>query len=122
MINYKDEDKTNNMVWVNDDGLIDYNKTNLEWCTAKYNNNYGTRVERISKPILQFSTDGEFIKRWRSMVNIEKELGIPTSNICECCKNRQQHTAKGYVWGYESEFEKIPFKMFNLEIYRKKAG
>lgn len=34
-INHKDEDKTNNRV------------DNLEWCTAKYNSNYGTRIEQM---------------------------------------------------------------------------
>ena len=33
-INHKDEDKTNN------------NVTNLEWCDAKYNNNYGSRKDK----------------------------------------------------------------------------
>lgn len=37
VINHKDEVKTNNCV------------DNLEWCTTKYNANYGTRNERISK-------------------------------------------------------------------------
>ena len=36
-VNHKDENKFNN------------NVSNLEMCTSKYNNNYGTRNERISK-------------------------------------------------------------------------
>lgn len=37
VINHKDENKLNNRV------------DNLEWCSIKYNCNYGTRNERISK-------------------------------------------------------------------------
>ena len=40
-VNHKDENKHNNDV------------SNLEWCTVKYNANYGTRNERIQKQLKQ---------------------------------------------------------------------
>lgn len=38
-VNHKDENKLNNRV------------DNLEWCTAKYNNRYGTKLQRISESV-----------------------------------------------------------------------
>ena len=38
-INHKDEDKSNNYI------------NNLEWCTPKYNNNFGTRNERAGQSL-----------------------------------------------------------------------
>ena len=36
-INHKDGNKKNNRVIINEDGAIDYEKTNIEWCTNDYN-------------------------------------------------------------------------------------
>lgn len=102
-VNHKDEDKTNNTIWINDDGSVDYNKSNLEWCDAKYNMNYGSRIERIVKsnsiPILQFSKEGKFIRKWNSAKKASIELGVHRGNIVSCLKGRYK-SAYGYIWKY----------------------
>lgn len=112
-VNHRNEYKTDNRV------------ENIEYCDCSYNINFGTRNERVVKaesiPILQFSKTGEFIRKWESGTQIEKELGFYNSNICMCCKGKIK-TAYRYVWGYEKDYEKINFKVFDLEIYRKKVA
>ena len=112
-VNHIDEDKTNNRV------------DNLEWCDIKYNSNYGSRIERVSKAnsisILQFTKNGEFVRRWDSAREVERELGIKHSNITSCLKGRYKK-AGNYVWCYEKDYELIPFNVFNLTIYRKKVA
>ena len=110
-INHINEDKTNNRT------------DNLEWCSREYNCNYGTRNERIRKPVLQFSKTDEFIKKWDSAREVERELNIAHNQITACCKKRKDYkTAGGYKWGYADDYERIPFKVFDLEIYRKKVS
>ena len=84
-VNHKDENKTNNCL------------QNLEWCDAKYNNNYGTRNEKIKKPILQFDLDGNLIREWECASDVGREV---QSNICHCLNGRHK-TAYGYVWKYK---------------------
>lgn len=87
-VNHRDEDKTNNFVH------------NLEWCDRKYNCNYGTRNQRISKPVLQFTKDGELVKDWKSTNDVERNLNYSHSNISECCLGKRK-TANGFVWKYK---------------------
>lgn len=141
-VNHKDENKQNNMVWVNYDGSIDYDKSNLEWCDRKYNINYGNGISKrvktnkengtykkigeinyknFSKSILQFSKDNSFIRKWDCIMDVQRELGYDNKQICSCLKNRQK-TAKGFKWVYADDYERIPFKVFKLELYRKKTA
>lgn len=102
-VNHKDEDKTNNKVWVNEDGSIDYDKSNLEWCNSSYNKLYGTRgkkqSEKESIAVIQFTLDGELIRKWGSMKSVENKLGINRGNISNCCSGRCKSVG-GFIWKY----------------------
>ena len=98
-VNHKDENKLNN------------NLDNLEWCTAKYNSNYGTRSKRSnekrknnksqSKPVCQYSLDGELIKVWPSAMEITRQLGYCVSHISECCNGTLKRYKK-FIWKYHT--------------------
>ena len=107
-VNHKDEDKTNNFVFLNEDGSVDKEKSNLEWKNHRDNLNHGTRNERIakantngkcSKKVLQFSLSGELICEYPSTRECERN-GFDQSAVCECC-NGKRKTHKGFRWEYE---------------------
>lgn len=89
-VNHKNEIKSDNCV------------DNLEWMTLIDNCNYGTRNTRISKKINQYDLDGNFIKTWNSIIQIERELNIFHSRIIEACKGQRKQIG-GYKWRYADE-------------------
>lgn len=84
-VNHKNENKTDNRV------------ENLEWCDQKYNCQYS-----FAKTILQFDKQGNFIKEWSSMIEVEKQLGYGKGNISNCCLGKLK-SAYGYIWKYKNE-------------------
>ena len=56
--------------------------------------------EANSKPIIQYTLDGEFVKHWDSVTQVEREIGYCKGSISKVCKN-QQKTAYGYIWRFK---------------------
>ena len=112
IINHKDENKSNN------------NVENLEWCTYKYNLNYGSaQKNRIantdcksearkaaarrngklsSKPVVQYDMSGNVINTFPSISEAQRVMHI--SGITSCCKRRTRYShVGGYVWRYAED-------------------
>ena len=107
-VNHKDEDKTNNFVFLNEDGSVDKEKSNLEWKNHRDNCNHGTRNERIakaqtngkqSKRVLQLSLDGDLIRVWESTQECGRN-GFDQGHVAACCRGELK-THKGFRWEYE---------------------
>ena len=115
-VNHKDEDKTNNFVFLNEDGLVDKEKSNLEWKNHRDNCNHGTRNERaakaiskaltngkLSKRVLQFSLSGDLIREWPSVGECGRN-GFNKGAVAACCRGEIPHY-KGFLWMYADDYK-----------------
>lgn len=108
--------KTDNTIWLNEDGSVNYDKTNLRWVTKKENMNNPLTIKDLSKirignenaksiyrAVLQYTKDGKLIKEWASMNSAARELKISRSGIWSCCNGRNRcKSYGGYVWRYKN--------------------
>lgn len=99
-INHKDENKLNNIV------------SNLEWCTSKYNCNYGSRIQRISignsiakkgkntKPVAQYTLDDIKIAEFTSIGEASKAMGSTSISAISLACNNKRPKAFGFKWKF----------------------
>ena len=90
-VNHKDNNPANNTV------------SNLEWCTAQYNELYSTHVQHLLHPpqaveMLDIKTE-QVIQEFNTLADAARFLGKEAghANISACCSGRRK-TAYGYKW------------------------
>lgn len=88
---------------------------NLEWCTNQENMTHSWKTGLRTKEktyyhgknhfrsvsVEQYTLQGNYIKKWYCVKDIERELGFDNRNICACCRGKKP-TAYGYKWKYAS--------------------
>lgn len=60
----------------------------------------------FSKPIIQLTKEGNFVKEWSSAAEVERELGFHHSNISACCAGKIK-SAYGFCWMHLQEKEAV---------------
>ena len=109
-VNHKDENPLNNKV------------ENLEWCTARYNMNYGNGAKtrhlkidytkpiyrenafknamKVRKPVLGVNKTTNEVVTFVSAAEAQRIIGVNASHIAECCKGKRYKSVGGFTWKY----------------------
>ena len=115
VVNHKDESKDNSFVGTAENN---YEDGNLEWCTIKYNVNYGTRTERQKQTLAANAcargggkpykiediyvydyTTKILIKKFDNLTEAAKELNCDRSTAYKVAQGQRRQT-HNYIFSY----------------------
>ena len=133
-IDHRDTNKLNYIVFLNEDGTINYDKTNLRWVTPKENannpitlnngreGNYDnkevqkrkleTRKRRNSATapieVFQYTKEGVFVNSYYSSHEAQKSTGVYASQIRRVLDDNTQ-SAGGFMW-FSKKHDNLKYK------------
>lgn len=66
--------------------------------------------DKLSIPVIQLDLEGNFIKEWKSIMDIQRELNYKNGDISSVCKGAirkgyPRKTAYGFKWKYKKDYE-----------------
>lgn len=98
----------NNLPCINhkDENPLNCSLQNLEWCTYKYNSNYGTCRQKIQqsleREVYQYNKDGSLVQKHSGMTEASRAIGVAQSAIVYATDKYDSkgviRSIKGYVW------------------------
>ena len=77
-----------------------FGKHHSEDTKRKMSKAHKGKIYANTKPILQFSKDGEFIAEYSSLTEASRQTGCNNSHIGSCCKGNRK-SASGFIWKYK---------------------
>lgn len=77
-------------------GGYQWKYTNSEKKILKYKRNQSSY-----KPVLQFTKDNIFIKKYEKIKDAVNELNLDSGAITNCCQGKKYKSVGGYIWKYE---------------------
>lgn len=105
---------------------------NLEWCTGKYNTNYGHRAEKfaismqnnptLSKEVNQYDLDGKYLRSFPSASEAARFLNlskVAAGRIGQCCRHlfSRGNSAYGFLWEFTTSDNKgIPIEKVQIGV------
>lgn len=121
IVNHKDENPSNNFY------------KNLEWCSYKYNINYGSHNEKsaksTSREVLQYDLEGNFIREYYSVGHAAKINGLNKKQILRCCSEYRKrvdgtsnHVYGNYYWEYKDKTKKSVKSVIQYDVDMNEIG